>query len=269
MKFHLVLSGSCYVKVNNKYVKLRKGDFILLPLGLEHSLISDEGAIEVNLKDLWLKETEKRFRTLNINGVGQQSKLICGGMNIDTSFVRDINTLLPEFILLNTNKDELSFSLDTIFNIIEKETENHQLGTQEVVNRLAEFVLSKTLQQFLTKTVATQNQPFDYEGDIGVRNAIVSMHKEPGATWNISVLANNANMSRTSFISKFKKVTGLTPIGYLTKLRIEMANKRLCDTNDRIKNIAYDFGYNSESSFARAFKQIMGVSPSYVRQNNT
>jgi len=42
---------------------------------------------------------------------------------------------------------------------------------------------------------------------------------------------------------------------------------RLNDKNLRISDIAYDLGYNSLTTFNRAFKEQMGKSPSDYRLN--
>ncbi|GLQ32272.1 helix-turn-helix domain-containing protein [Litoribrevibacter albus] len=54
---------------------------------------------------------------------------------------------------------------------------------------------------------------------------------------------------------------------YINKLRITDAAKRLIESpDDPILNISLDVGYRSISSFNRAFKEIVGVSPTTYRQ---
>lgn len=65
----------------------------------------------------------------------------------------------------------------------------------------------------------------------------------------------------------FKEVTGSNFSDYLEKIRVDRAAVLLKENSMMIDEIASHVGYNSSHSFRRAFKRVMGVSPSLYRQS--
>lgn len=67
---------------------------------------------------------------------------------------------------------------------------------------------------------------------------------------------------------KFKKETGETPLGYLTRLRIEKACALLLqDTFISVKNVAELCGFEDCFYFSTCFKKLMGMSPIQFRKS--
>ena len=67
--------------------------------------------------------------------------------------------------------------------------------------------------------------------------------------------------SRTYFSRLFKEIVGINFKYYLERERIELASDLLEIEEMSITEIAYAVGFNSFSSFWRAFKKLKGVSP--------
>ena len=82
----------------------------------------------------------------------------------------------------------------------------------------------------------------------------------------IEELAKNLNLTHNGLIYKFMRVTGLTPIKYLTKLRLSTAKQLLIETDLRISEIAYKTGFYDAYYFSNAFKKFYGVSPKNFRK---
>ena len=68
-------------------------------------------------------------------------------------------------------------------------------------------------------------------------------------------LARVANMSRSSFADKFKRIVGESPLKYLTRARMRVAAQLLDGTPRTVLSIANEVGYTSESAFSTAFKK--------------
>jgi AraC-like DNA-binding protein len=64
----------------------------------------------------------------------------------------------------------------------------------------------------------------------------------------------------------FKEVTGVNYSDHLIKVRMEKAAELLKESNHTVDDIAARVGYNSSHSFRRAFKRLIGVTPSVYRQ---
>jgi AraC-like DNA-binding protein len=60
----------------------------------------------------------------------------------------------------------------------------------------------------------------------------------------------------------------LPPMSYLTRWRMLLAGQRLRESSDTIALIAASIGYESESTFSRAFTREMGVAPGAWRKNS-
>jgi AraC-like DNA-binding protein len=78
---------------------------------------------------------------------------------------------------------------------------------------------------------------------------------------SIEECARNCHVSVTHFRRLFRQALGQSPHQYLTELRVRMAAARLHATKDKILIIAEDVGFATLSSFNRAFRQIMNVTP--------
>ena len=64
----------------------------------------------------------------------------------------------------------------------------------------------------------------------------------------------------------FHNTIGLTPIQYLKNYRIQQAAAQLQNTDRKISEIGNACGFQEMSYFAKAFREIMGVTPSRYRK---
>ncbi|WP_020678185.1 GlxA family transcriptional regulator [Geopsychrobacter electrodiphilus] len=98
--------------------------------------------------------------------------------------------------------------------------------------------------------------------------ALVQRHLEQHLTDRTSVveMAGMAQMVERTFLRRFKKATGDSPLEYLQRLRVEAAKRLLERGETRIELITGAVGYEDASSFRRLFKQIVGVSPTVYRR---
>lgn len=84
--------------------------------------------------------------------------------------------------------------------------------------------------------------------------------------WRVRDLAQDAGMSVPHFFRCFQNLTGLTPVAYLRRERINHAKRRLLESADEIKEIAEQVGYLDQFYFSRDFKRYTGHSPSEYRR---
>jgi AraC-like DNA-binding protein len=75
----------------------------------------------------------------------------------------------------------------------------------------------------------------------------------------VEALATEAGMSRASFAAQFRQLVGESPIEYLTRWRMLLAERSL-EHGEPISAIAHA-GYESESAFSTAFKRVTGNTP--------
>lgn len=86
---------------------------------------------------------------------------------------------------------------------------------------------------------------------------------------SVPVLAKRAGMSDRSFARHFHSETGHTPARAVEQIRIETAQRLLCETQQSIKEIAARCGFGSEDTMRRSFVRARGVTPLDYRERFT
>ena len=82
---------------------------------------------------------------------------------------------------------------------------------------------------------------------------------------NLDRVSEKLNLS-PSYLSKLlKQETGLSFIDYLTNVRIKRSIDIMSDPTMKIYQVAELVGYNNQHYFCKAFKKVMGFSPTEYR----
>ncbi len=82
---------------------------------------------------------------------------------------------------------------------------------------------------------------------------------------NVEDALEKAPSSRRNIIRRFKQATGMTPIRYLQRTKIEMAKNLLETTNKDITDIMVSSGYSDLKNFRQLFKSFTGLTPKDYR----
>ena len=82
-------------------------------------------------------------------------------------------------------------------------------------------------------------------------------------------LAQKYSLSRRSIERRFKKATGVTPLGYLQQIRVEYAKQMLEKGHMTFSEITYAVGYEDISFFRKVFIRLTGLRPTQYRQRFT
>lgn len=82
----------------------------------------------------------------------------------------------------------------------------------------------------------------------------------------IEEYAKNQHMSVCWFIRSFKRYMGITPMQYITSIRLNKAKELLKNTNYSIQEISELVGYENPLYFSRIFRKQIGCTPSAYRK---
>jgi AraC family L-rhamnose operon transcriptional activator RhaR len=83
--------------------------------------------------------------------------------------------------------------------------------------------------------------------------------------WTLAGLADALHVTPNYLIRIFKSSTGLPPMTYLTRHRVETAAIMLLNTHDTVAQIGTAVGWTDQNYFARRFRAHFGLSPSAYR----
>lgn len=103
-------------------------------------------------------------------------------------------------------------------------------------------------------------------GDSAVRAAQdwVARHFQVGSP--VEEMIRRSGMAERTFNRRFAAATGLSPIAYIQRLRIEEAKRRLERTAASVDEIAWQVGYEEPAFFRRLFKRTTGMAPGAYRK---
>ena len=92
------------------------------------------------------------------------------------------------------------------------------------------------------------------------------MEAHLGEDIRLQSLADLVGRSRFHFCRAFRHATGFTPHQALLRLRIKRARELLANSTLSVTEVGMTVGYQTSSSFAQAFRSVMGEPPSLYRR---
>jgi AraC-like DNA-binding protein len=98
-----------------------------------------------------------------------------------------------------------------------------------------------------------------------IQRSILFIRENYSRPIGLKDIAKSAAMSSSYFSGTFKKVTGMAPYNFLITIRIEKAVELLRETDMSVMDISLACGFTSLTSFNKAFKSLVGLSPTKYR----
>ena len=96
--------------------------------------------------------------------------------------------------------------------------------------------------------------------------ALAYMTKHPEEKITVAQLADLSHLSQYHFIRCFRSAYELTPLQYLTRLRLKKASLLLKKSDATVGNIVPQCGFDNESAFIRLFKKEFRMTPMAYRR---
>lgn len=226
-----VYEGTMEIEVNHQKYHLFAGDFISIGSHHIHSFDS--------------KKQQVKYRLIHM----------------DLSAVRTFG-LIPYFLTRTIKlKDDGS-----ILNLLNK-IDHHFVATNSetaigLVSKGYELLEIITEQYEFTEDI-DQKEIIKEQMFIKKMNAYVYEHFDQGLT--LDQVSHAVGYSSHYFSRKFSDYMGMSFKRYLLILQVGRAKDILQTTEAKITTIAYDSGFKSMVSFNRAFKEIVGMTPSQFR----
>lgn len=143
----------------------------------------------------------------------------------------------------------------------------------EIIAQYTKVSVLRELGHLLTIDTTTQEQrfyrkfvPYVKHSDETVLELQQYLNLHYSEPFSISVLLSKVHFSERTLQRRFLNATGLTPLRYVQRLRIQKACNLLETTHQSFETIAYHVGYSDAGSLRKLFKEEMNLSPREFRE---
>lgn len=226
VEVYYFLRGNARFVIEGNIFPLERGNILVIASGQTHNLLLEESAAYERIAILIdTMSVPKEFDII--------SEHIYGGEN-----------------LFELTKDEQIW-FEQSFDLITKTPDEIQ---KKLVFSLATMVFS-LLSTKLTRTTVPKVQ------DDMIKKAINYINKNLSNELSLEIIANALYCSKVSLNRKFREIMGCTLWEYVIRRRIYAARQRLF-FGESVTDTYQKSGFNDYSSFFRAYKRIIGFSPS-------
>jgi AraC-like DNA-binding protein len=262
---HAVTAGTAWLgRPGESPVQLLPGDVVLLPGGAEHVIASDPDALartNERVFDDWEPVGEGVVR-IGTGPVG--THVLCAHYDHDPAAETKVLELLPE--LLHLRSGQADGGLEDTLRLLGRELAHPQIATTAVLDSLVDVLLVQVMRAWLAGEPADAARCWlRVLGDPVVGTALKRLHDDPARPWTTEALAREVAVSRATLARRFPQLVGETPAAYLTRWRMDLAARRLRDTDDPLEAVAQAVGYTSVYAFSRAFSRARAQPPGRYR----
>lgn len=268
-RFHLVIQGHCLLKVNEgPCIELNAGDLVMIPRGMPHQLLDTPDSVTPPLEQV-LSDSGyqgKGVLTLGDGDPRATTQLVCGHLSFRQQAEHQVLRVLPDYLLMTNSCRAKHPLLDSILRLISQRIFDDQLGASASITRLSEIVFIELLRAGISDKPELLSLLDGFQ-DPKIGRSLQLIHQKPDSPWTVESLATEVAMSRSRFSHRFHDLIGTAPMAYLADWRLQKAVTLLEESRMSVQQIAAQTGYQSASSFTRAFSGKFGKAPREFRQS--
>ncbi|MDF2923002.1 MAG: response regulator [Paenibacillaceae bacterium] len=184
-----------------------------------------------------------------------------------------LHSIRQPSVSLDSAKIEAFCMAMAMHDVMRKELEADPAVTGDMGSRVAELNLiytSQDVEQWLDGQTRVFNQAllhWQTARNSGLINRAVRYIEEHYAEeCSLAAVAAHTHLSANYFGNLFKKETGESFSGYVSRFRLDKAKFLLKNTDMKIAEIAQAVGYPDSNYFATAFRQTIGLPPTEYRK---
>lgn len=270
-RFHYALKGRCLVRIDPRKppVFLEQGDLVIITRGAAHTLYCDP---KTENQALMVDEVVEASGFTGVGalvygdfGTDHETQLVCGHFAFGKDASHPLIDALPAHIHINNYGEASGVWLENTLRVIGAEVGQEHLGSDLIALKLSEIIFAQALRSYL-ESEGQDTPVLAGFADPHIARVLTAIHNAPGEPWSLEKLAAISGMSRTAFASRFSQCITMTPLGYITHWRMQIARQQLANSNEPIIEIAEQVGYGSEAAFSRVFKKHHDESPGKYRR---
>lgn len=265
-KFLFVARGTIMLTApSGERHEMKAGDAALLPRGGLHRIGSsaDNAGPCTDIKTLKTSpicSMVEEIRDCDARPPEERVVLFSACMDFDLGSMHPLIALMPEVMRVGT----LTARYPEILPMLEamaREAKDGRAGYAGILSRLADVVAACIVRAWVECGCGDASGWIAALRDPRLGRVLVALHREPGRDWSVAELAKHMGASRSVFAERFTEVTGVTPLRYLTEMRMRLASQWIGRDGVAIETAALRLGYGSQAAFSRAFKRVTGFPP--------
>jgi AraC-like DNA-binding protein len=258
--FAMLSRGNCWLSVEGieEPISLTGGDCFLLARGT--SIVLRDSP---RTRPKWTFHEIGARANGNValcGGGGVPTTIVCGSLSFDQASLKPITQLLPNFILMKSEQAR-TLALHNTVQSLASEMAEQAPGSEVVATRLAEVLVIQLLRAHIASGPARNKGWLRAVFDPQLGTALSALHDSVNTPWTVESLAETAGMSRSAFAARFKELLGQAPLEYVTEWRMQKAMQLLKLRDKKLTDVARSVGYESDASFSKAFKRVVGANP--------
>ncbi len=234
-----ILEGDGHLLLPNSKLPIKKDDLLILNSDIKHS---ETGNYQANMK----------YIAIGIQGINLLN--IEDNKSYDSDFTKN-------YIVKQNYRDHHAQIRDLFYKIYSEYKEKDDY--YETYSKLYAEILIINLLRISNKIVLQPNMQKNKQ--MQYIKSYLDIHYSRDIS--LENLSKMVYMSKFHLIKKFKEYYNITPIEYLTRKRVASACYLLLHTDHSMKEISYIVGIQSTSYFSKIFKERIGLTPSYYRNN--
>jgi len=242
LEINFVKKGSCKMKFDDEVVKFQANDCMIIFPDVNHYFFVDNQPAEL---------VQLEFR-MDIFPELKHDPM----MEEHLAFLHNILTHSQRYLKISLHKP-LMYLLERIVDELSQKRDNYVLLTRIYYSELF-LILSRHLAETLKYTKEPQSET--------IKKALRIIHAEYMENSKIEHIAEKCDISARYLRKLFEKEIGLSPVEYMTLLRINSSKELLRNPSISLKEIAFSTGFDNQHYFSKRFKQITGISPLEYRK---
>lgn len=263
VKFFGVVRGECWLWFDDHATatRLHVGDVILLAAARGFTLASATDAPIIEARTLFAGRTEAFVDVGGASSSDHDVLQVGGHVSPGVAYGSLLMDVLPPLIHVRGTSPEAQ-ALHWIIQQLVRERKELP-GAALATSQLGLLLFVQALRAHLASGAVLKASWLRAATDARIASVLRLMHGDPARAWRLDELARAAAMSRTGFSTHFKTAAGESPLAYLARWRMHLAERSLRLGDATVGELARDLGYASESAFSHAFKRIVGESPKH------
>jgi len=99
-----------------------------------------------------------------------------------------------------------------------------------------------------------------------IAGAIAHLRSEDAYSMKISDMAKECGVSESFLCRRFKQYSGLSPVQYIQRRKLQAAKQYLQYSDMSLEEIAYRLNYTDAAYFCKVFHRDIGMTPNQYRK---